>query len=161
MPTRVVVADSAPPALSLSLLVNRRRVAPTTRVARDGRTDRLVITAASVVGLIGGVYGVGGGAFLAPFLAAPTGCSLQQIAGATLIGTLITSMTGVGAFAVGSWARGDAAVAPNWTCGVLLGFGGLIGGTIGAMLRSRVPERVLRGVLGVTIFGLGVFYLVH
>ena len=48
-----------------------------------------------VVGVIGGIYGVGGGAFIAPFLVSVFGLPVYTIAGAALAGTFLTSIVGV------------------------------------------------------------------
>jgi len=49
---------------------------------------------AFVVGIIGGAYGIGGGAIIAPFCAAFFQLPIYTIAGATLMGTFITSVAG-------------------------------------------------------------------
>ena len=53
---------------------------------------------ALVVGLIGGTYGIGGGAIIAPFLAAIFQLPIYTIAGAALMGTFLTSVAGVGIY---------------------------------------------------------------
>ena len=53
---------------------------------------------ALVVGLIGGTYGIGGGAIIAPFLAAIFQLPIYTIAGAALLGTFLTSVAGVALF---------------------------------------------------------------
>jgi uncharacterized protein len=50
------------------------------------------------VGVIGGIYGVGGAAIIAPFLVAILGLSITEIAGAAFMSTLITSVAGIAAF---------------------------------------------------------------
>jgi uncharacterized membrane protein YfcA len=100
---------------------------------------------------------LGGGAFLAPLLALLTGCSFLQTAGATLLGTLVTSVVGVVAF---MWADSQGVrAAPEWTTGLLLGLGGALCAFVGARLQGRVGEVRLRSVLAATVTGLGVFYL--
>ena len=49
-----------------------------------------------LVGVLGGVYGIGGGAIIAPFLVAIYRLPVYTIAGATLIGTFATSAAGAG-----------------------------------------------------------------
>ena len=49
---------------------------------------------AFVVGIIGGAYGIGGGAIIAPFCVAFFHLPVYTIAGATLMGTFITSVAG-------------------------------------------------------------------
>ena len=48
-----------------------------------------------VVGLVGGIYGIGGGSIIAPVFVAMFGLPVHVVAGATLMGTLVTSMAGV------------------------------------------------------------------
>ena len=47
------------------------------------------------VGLVGGIYGIGGGAIMAPILVSHVGLPVHTIAGATLMGTFLTSVVGV------------------------------------------------------------------
>ena len=58
-----------------------------------------------MVGLIGGTYGIGGGAIIAPFLAAIFKLPMYTIAGAALLGTLVTSIAGVGIYSIPSALR--------------------------------------------------------
>ncbi len=51
-------------------------------------------TLAFAVGIVGGIYGVGGGAIIAPFLLAFFHLPIYTIAGATLFGTFVTSIAG-------------------------------------------------------------------
>ncbi|MCK5205269.1 MAG: sulfite exporter TauE/SafE family protein, partial [Desulfobacterales bacterium] len=44
-----------------------------------------------IVGIVGGTYGIGGGAIIAPFLVAFFGLPIYTIAGATLMATFVTS----------------------------------------------------------------------
>jgi len=48
-----------------------------------------------LVGIIGGIYGIGGGAIVAPFFVAIIGLPVYTVAGAALMGTFITSVAGV------------------------------------------------------------------
>ena len=42
----------------------------------------------------------------------------------------------------------DGAIAPNWVLGLACGAGGLTGGYLGARLKPRMPETVLRAAAG-------------
>ncbi|UCC18130.1 MAG: TSUP family transporter, partial [Dehalococcoidales bacterium] len=48
-----------------------------------------------LVGIAGGIYGIGGGAIVAPFFVAIVGLPVYTVAGAALMGTFITSVAGV------------------------------------------------------------------
>ena len=49
-----------------------------------------------VVGVVGGVYGIGGGSIIAPFFVTYFGLPVYTVAGAALMGTFITSVAGGG-----------------------------------------------------------------
>ena len=107
---------------------------------------------ALVVGLIGGTYGIGGGAIIAPFLAAIFELPIYTIAGAALMGTFLTSVAGVGIYsAIG--------VPPDWALGALFGLGGFCGMYIGARLQKFISGKVIRIGLGVVISGLALRYI--
>jgi uncharacterized membrane protein YfcA len=50
---------------------------------------------ALVVGIVAGVYGIGGGAIIAPFLITFFGLPVYAVAGAVLLGTFVSSLAGV------------------------------------------------------------------
>jgi uncharacterized membrane protein YfcA len=109
-----------------------------------------VLGLALIVGLIGGIYGIGGGAIIAPFLVSILGLPVYTVAGAALFGTLLTSAAGVAFFemlGVISFG-GAAAIGPDWTLGALFGIGGLFGTYFGARLR-----------LALLIMGLSINYI--
>jgi uncharacterized membrane protein YfcA len=108
---------------------------------------------ALVVGLIGGTYGIGGGAIIAPFLAAIFKLPMYTIAGAALLGTLVTSVAGVGIY----YAMG---IPPDLALGALFGLGGFCGMYIGARLQKYFSGQVIRIGLGIVISGLALRYIV-
>jgi uncharacterized membrane protein YfcA len=115
-----------------------------------------------VVGLIGGVYGIGGGAIIAPFIVSFFGLPIHTIAGATLMGTCVTSVGGVIFYEfVGPLvALPGQAVRPDWLLGLLFGIGGFVGMYLGASAQKFVPSSIIRPALAVLIAGLGVRYIV-
>lgn len=122
-----------------------------------------VFTVALVVGIIGGIYGIGGGAILAPFYVSVLGLPVYTVAGAALAGTFLTSIAGVifyHALALTPMA-GQAAIAPDWTLGMLFGIGGLLGTYVGARLQKFLPDRLIRLILGVLVTCLAARYVVE
>ncbi len=115
-----------------------------------------------VVGLIGGVYGIGGGAIIAPFIVSFFGLPIHTIAGATLMGTCVTSVGGVIFYEVVGplVALPGQSVRPDWLLGFLFGIGGFVGMYFGARTQKYVPAAVIKPVLAVVIAGLGVRYVV-
>ena len=116
-----------------------------------------VSACAFATGLIGGVYGIGGGSLLAPLLAY-LGFSLYAIAPAALSSTFVTSVVGVLAYQALELAQGDGTIAPEWLLGISMGVGGICGSYLGARLQPRIPEAALRRLLGLICLGLAVRY---
>jgi uncharacterized membrane protein YfcA len=113
------------------------------------------------VGIAGGIYGIGGGAIIAPFVVSVFRLPVYTVGGATLFGTLITSIAGVGFFellALTSFSAG-VPVRPDWLLGALFGIGGLAGTFVGARLQKYLPERWIRLFLGVLVTGLALSYV--
>ncbi|PSM39912.1 hypothetical protein C6Y14_28940 [Streptomyces dioscori] len=111
---------------------------------------------ALTVGMVGGVYGIGGGSLLGPILAA-RGMPMARIAPATLAATFTTSLAGAAAYAVLALVS-PGPVAPDWLLGVAYGAGGLVGGYLGARLQPHLPETALRLLLGTLAAALGALY---
>ncbi|MBM4286512.1 MAG: sulfite exporter TauE/SafE family protein [Deltaproteobacteria bacterium] len=119
-----------------------------------------LFTLALVVGLIGGTYGIGGGAIIAPFLAAIFQLPIYTIAGAALLGTLVTSVVGVGVYyGLAPFCPGQVVV-PDLLLGALFGLGGVGGMYLGARLQRYVSGLNLRLGLGLIISGLALRYIV-
>jgi uncharacterized membrane protein YfcA len=114
---------------------------------------------ALVVGTAGGIYGIGGGSLVGPVLVG-AGMSVVAVAPAALLSTWVTSVVGVLTYVLLA-ALADGAIAPDWSLGVAIGLGGLVGGWIGAGLQPHLPERALRAVLGVLALALAVLYVVQ
>ena len=131
--------------LGLWLLLGSQRMAPSR--PEPGRHGRgLIGLLALVVGVLGGIYGIGGGSLLAPVLIA-SGFSAYEVAPATLLATFLTSIVGIATFAVLQVTQGGA-IAPEWILGISMGLGGFAGSYAGARLQSRLPEASLRRLLG-------------
>jgi hypothetical protein len=133
-----------------------------TRKAAPGRPARRVPASvlavlAVVVGCVGGIYGIGGGALLAPVLIG-SGRKPSEVAPATLAATFVTSAGGVITFTILSLHQ-HASVAPDWPTGIALGLGGLAGGYTGARIQSRIPDVLIRRLVGVLVIAIGAYYL--
>ena len=106
-----------------------------------------------VVGLIGGIYGIGGGAILSPFLVAVFGLPVYAIAGATLCTTFVTSIAGVTFYQLIAPWYPAMSVAPDWWLGILLGLGGMTGMYLGARCQIRVPAICIKAIMvGIALF---------
>jgi hypothetical protein len=105
---------------------------------------------ALVVGIIGGIYGIGGGAIIAPVCVTVFGLPIYTVAGAALMGTFLTSIAGVAFYSLLPAAEG-VSTAPDWRLGLLFGVGGFVGMYIGASLQKYVPQRTIKLLLAAII----------
>lgn len=108
------------------------------------------------IGIVGGIYGIGGGALLAPFLVSAFGLPVHSVAGACLAGTFATSAAAVAGFA--ALGPGEAA-APDWRLGLLFGVGGLAGTYAGARLQPHLPARAIKLALAILCGAAALRYL--
>lgn len=115
-------------------------------------------TLAFVVGIVGGIYGIGGGAIIAPFCVAFFGLPVYTIAGASLAATFITSVAGVMWYSLLPAPTGIA-TQPDWLLGALFGTGGALGMYAGARLQRHVPHATLKVLLGILAALLASHYL--
>jgi uncharacterized membrane protein YfcA len=149
------------------LYVGGRLLAPrgTRRAPRDGEehdgfSRSGVLGLSLVVGVVGGMYGIGGGAILAPLLVSGFGVPVHRIAGATLAATGVTSLVAVAAYQGIALVDREVPIAPDWTLGLLFGLGGMIGMNLGARCQKRVPDRALEWVLGLVLVTVALRYVV-
>jgi len=127
---------------------------------RGGRHEFSVpamLLLSTVVGLVGGIYGIGGGALMAPFCVALFRLPVHAIAGATLAATFLSSISGVALYSTLP-APAGVEVRPDWALGALFGVGGLAGTYAGARLQRRVSQKALRLLLGALVSALAIGY---
>lgn len=110
------------------------------------------------IGIIGGIYGIGGGAIIAPFCVTFFHLPVYTIAGATLMGTLITSISGIIFYSAGHLS-GEVSASPDWLLGILFGIGGFVGMYLGARAQKYVPQHMIKLLLGVLVISVAVKYI--
>lgn len=119
-----------------------------------------IVILALVVGVIGGIYGIGGGAIIAPFCVAFLNIPVHTVAGAAMFGTFATSIVGVVIYSTIPFYNGQTAP-PDWLLGILFGLGGLLGMYLGASCQKYVPERIIQGILALIIFAVSLNYILQ
>lgn len=118
-----------------------------------------IMSLSFIVGIIGGVYGIGGGAIIAPFFVSVFGLPVYTVAGAALMGTFITSIAGVAFYQAIAPYYPTISVAPDWFLGILFGIGGMAGIYLGARCQKYVPAKVIKWMLGAVIVYTATKYL--
>ncbi len=110
------------------------------------------------VGVIGGAYGIGGGAIMAPFCVSVLGLPVYIVSGAALFSTWISSIIAALFYAfipVGKTVNAS----PDWLLGTLFGIGGMAGIYLGTRLQKWVPATTIKVILGIAILFISIRYL--
>ncbi len=113
-----------------------------------------------IVGIVGGTYGIGGGAIVAPFFVAVFGLPVYTVAGAALMGTFITSVAGVLFYMLIAPWYPQQAIAPDWLLGLLFGLGGMAGMYLGARTQKFVSAKIIKIILAAILLYLAGTYII-
>ena len=116
-----------------------------------------LLSLAFLVGMIGGVYGIGGGSIIAPFLITLFKLPVYAIAGAVLLGTFTSSAAGVVFYSL--IPINGAVAPPDWALGILFGAGGLLGMYFGAKMQKYLPEKGIKFVLAAIVSFIACRYI--
>lgn len=120
----------------------------------------VVFSISAIVGVIGSIYGIGGGAIMAPIFVAIFKLPVYTIAGATLLGTFITSIAAVLFFQVIAPFYPNIQITPDWMLGFLFGIGGFAGIYCGARLQKYFPAKFIKWILAGSIIFLSMKYII-
>ena len=112
-----------------------------------------------IVGIVGGIYGIGGGAIIAPFLISTFGLPVYTVAGSALMGTFVTSVAGVIFYHIIAPFYPNMSIAPDWFLGILFGVGGMAGIYCGARCQKYVPSTAIKWMLAIIIISTGIKYV--
>ena len=118
-----------------------------------------VFLLSTIVGVIGGIYGVGGGAIIAPFLISWYRLPIHTTSGAALMGTFLTSVAGVAFYTLIAPLFPEQAVSPDWMLGLLFGIGGFAGMYFGARCQKFVPAAAIKWMLGLLLLATSFKYV--
>ncbi len=110
-----------------------------------------IFTLSFLVGIVGGIYGIGGGAIIAPFFVSFFNLPVYTVAGAALMGTFVTSVAGVAFYQAIAPYYPNMSVAPDWLLGILFGLGGMVGMYLGARCQKYVPAKGIKWMLAAII----------
>jgi uncharacterized membrane protein YfcA len=99
----------------------------------------LVVLTGIAAGLLSGLFGLGGGIIVVPMLVYMLGMTQHEAQGTSLA----MMLPPIGILAV--WAYYQAG-AVNWTYGLIIALGFVLGGFIGAKLSLRLPQKQLKKV---------------
>lgn len=109
-----------------------------------------VFVAACVCGVASGLFGIGGGVLLVPFLALFFAFGQHRAQGTSLVALI--PPTGLLAFL--AYARADYV---SWKIGLLLIPGVIVGGILGGLLAKRLQPQRMRQVFAGVMLLLGIW----
>lgn len=115
-----------------------------------------LLALSSAVGIVGGIYGIGGGSIIAPFLITVFQLPVYAVAGAVLLGTFVSSVAGVIFYS--TVPINGAVAGPDWLLGILFGTGGLLGMYLGAKVQKYTSEKWIKFILGAVVFMVAAKY---
>ncbi|WP_417912562.1 sulfite exporter TauE/SafE family protein [Candidatus Electronema sp. TJ] len=118
-----------------------------------------IVLLAFAVGIVGGIYGIGGGAIITPFIVTFLHLPVHAVAGASLLGTFITSVAGVFIYQLLARFYPGMSVAPDWQLGILFGIGGFCGMYCGARCQKHLPVKAVKALLCFFLFAAACNYL--
>ncbi|MEM4892318.1 MAG: sulfite exporter TauE/SafE family protein [Pyrobaculum sp.] len=110
--------------------------------------------ASAVVGVVGGAYGIGGGALMSPILTTVFRLPVYATAGATLLVTFATSIYGVFIYAAAGYP-------PTWNIALPMALGGAAGVYTGAYLQKRIPPIAIKTIILVVTLAIAIENLIQ
>jgi uncharacterized membrane protein YfcA len=108
----------------------------------------LILLVACGVGVMSGLFGIGGGVLLVPLLVLLFGFEQHRAQGTSLIALVPPS----GLLAFLNYAHAGQV---NWTVGLLLMPGVFLGGFAGSRLAQKLTQQRMRRVFAALLFALG------
>jgi len=109
-----------------------------------------ILAMAFCVGVMGGLFGIGGGALLVPLLVLVFGFEQHRAQGTSLVA--LVPPTGLLAFL--NYSRAGEV---NWTIGLLIMPGVFFGAMAGTRLAQRLSSEGLRGAVALVVFAIGLW----
>jgi len=119
-----------------------------------------VVFLSFIIGIAGGIYGIGGGALLAPLVVVVFRLPVHAAAGALLLGTWILSGAGVGFYNVAASYFPGVLVKPDWMLGLFFGIGGFAGVYCGARFQKYVSPLVIERIIMVCVMFIALRYII-
>lgn len=138
-----------------AMMASRRSIGDATEAPGTVATTRLgrLITVGSVVGLMTGFFGVGGGFLLVPALVTALGVPMRMAPGTSMLAIALNSTWGLAAH------LGDARIDPS--IALMFGAAGIAGVTVGGRLAGRIEEDRLRQAFAALVAALAIFTFVR
>jgi len=104
-----------------------------------------LITMSLLIGLVGGIYGLGGAAMIAPLLISQFHLPIYVVNGASLLAGWAGALFGLFSYTVfWPFVSGQPAISPDFRLGLLFGLGGMMGVYVGSAIQKYLPPQPLK-----------------
>lgn len=153
IPEDVLVTGFALVMLSAAVAMWRKATA-VVAAEREKTSVVMLVVVALGIGVMTGLFGVGGGFLIVPALVLVFGFPFAIAAGTSLVVIALNSLTAL-VFKYDTWADID------WHVPLLVIIGGIIGSVLASRFNSRVPQRLLERAFAVLLVLLAVWMAVE
>ncbi|MCX8012436.1 MAG: sulfite exporter TauE/SafE family protein, partial [Desulfobacterota bacterium] len=113
----------------------------------------------TIIGVIGGIYGIGGGAIIAPLLVTIFRLPVYTVVGAALLGTFVTSIAGILFYTLLAPFYESHNINPDWMLGGIFGVGGFLGIYYGARFQKYIPAKAIKFIICLIVLLLSFRYI--
>jgi uncharacterized membrane protein YfcA len=120
----------------------------------EPRAVGMIVLDGLVVGAVTGIVGVGGGFLIIPALVLLGGLSMSLAVGTSLVIITMKSLSGFWEYL---HVLDDLHLSLDWEVILLFGLLGIVGGQIGHLLNSRLPQDLLRKLFAGFLVMMGTF----
>ena len=113
------------------------------------------------VGIVASALGVGGGFMLVPIMVSFYGLPMYVLVAGSIPFVIVLSVTGLIASTVTLPMLTGVSTPPDWSFGLFVASGAILGAWVGSKTQKFIPEKYLKIMLG-TITGIvGALYVVN
>lgn len=114
-----------------------------------------------MVGVVASALGVGGGFLLVPIMVTLFGLPMYVLVAATIPFVITLSLTGLISYALILPAITGQRAEPDWSFGLFVACGAVLGAWLASKTQRFIPERILKPMLGAVTGAVGILYVIN